>query len=268
VIVDHCQRWTLGREFRRPAGEVIRPSEYEVAELGPKEAKAFVREHHYSGECSPTAHPFGLWRRGILSGAAVFGPLPSLNAHLAVFPQLTQKEALTLGRLVLLDDVPGNGESYFVARCFELLRQCGIVAVESCSDPTPRVSIDGRQEHRGHVGCVYQALNARYVGYTNPASLHLLPDGTILSNRTQGKVRKGERGRSTAFAQLERFGAEPLRRGEDPTRWLRYWRPRLTRALRHQGNHRYTWILNRRRRRELEVYGPTLPYPKIDLVAA
>ena len=87
MIVDRCQRWTLGRETRRPAGEVIRPSEYEVGELGPLEAEAFVRAHHYSQTCSPTAHPFGLWRRGELAGAAVFGPLPSENAHRAVVPR-------------------------------------------------------------------------------------------------------------------------------------------------------------------------------------
>jgi hypothetical protein len=34
-------------------------------------------------------------------------------------------EAVELGRLVLLDDVPANGESWFIARAFELLRARG-----------------------------------------------------------------------------------------------------------------------------------------------
>ena len=267
MITDSCQRWELGRESRRPAGEVIRTSEYDVGPLGPIEAKAFVELHHYSGSCSPTAHPFGLWRRGELAGAAVFGPLPSMNAHRRVFPTLTTLEAVTLGRLVLLDEVPGNGESYFVARCFELLRQRGIAAVESCADPEPRASSDGRRVHRGHVGTVYQATNGRYVGRTNHASLRLLPDGSVLSNRTQGKVHRGERGQSTAYEQLERFGAEPLREGEDPGTWLCLWRGRLTRALRHRGNHRYVWALDRRRRREVVERFEALPYPKIGLAA-
>jgi hypothetical protein len=280
MITETVQRWQLGREHRRPAGEVIRPSEYDVVELGPLEAKAFVREHHYSGECSPTAHPFGLLRRGELGGVAVFGPLPSSNAHRKVFPTLSQKQAVTLGRLVLTDEIPGNGESYFVARCFELLAKpamyrpfnrdgsprAPVVAVESCADPEPRHTPDGRRVHRGHVGTVYQALNGRYVGKTNPASLILLPDGTVLSNKAQGKLVRGERGRTTAVAQLERWGATPLAEGEDPEAWLELWRERLTRGMRHRGNHRYLWCLDKRRRREVLTADPR-PYPKIDIVA-
>jgi hypothetical protein len=268
VITDTVQRWTLGREFRRPAGEVIRTAEYDVTPIGPNEAKAFVEQHHYSGSCSPTMAPFGLWRRGELAGAAVFGPLPSENAHKAVFPTLSTTQALTLGRLVLLDNVPANGESYFVARCFDLLRARGVIAIESCADPQPRETGDGRRVHRGHVGTVYSALNGRYVGKTNPASLRLLPDGSVLSNRTQGKLVRGERGQSTAIAQLERFGADRFDSAkDDPIVWLRTWRTQHTRAMRHQGNYRYLWVLDKRRRAELEPYGPRLAYPKMGAVA-
>lgn len=262
MITDTVQRWTLGREHRRPAGEVIRTSEYEVAELGPNEAKTFVETHHYSGSCSPTMAPFQLRRRGELVGAAVFGPMPSKNAHRAVFPTLTTAQGLTLGRLVLTDDVPGNGESYFVARCFELLRARGVVAVESCADPQPRLTADGERIHRGHVGTVYQALNGRFVGRTNPASLKLLPDGSVLSNRTQGKLVRGERGQSTAIAALVAFGADPLLDDEDPKAWLQRWRGKLTRPMRHYGNFRYLWCLDKRRRREV-MTAAALPYPKI-----
>lgn len=263
MITDVCQRTTLGRTTWRPAGEIIRPSEYDVAALGPNEAKAFVEQHHYSSSCSPTMAPFGLWRRGTLSGCAVFGPLPSENAHKAVFPTLSTTEALTLGRLVLLEDVPANGESFFITRCFALLRERGVIAIESCADPQPRSTIDGKRVHRGHVGTVYQATNGRYVGKTNPASLRLLPDGSVLSNRTQGKLVRGERGQSTTIAQLVRFGAEAPRAGEDVLAWLRTWRDQLTRPLRHRGNHRYLWVLDPRRRRELVPYGPMLAYPKV-----
>jgi len=267
MITDTCQRWTEHRESRRPAGEVIRASEYDVAPIGPAEAKAFVEAHHYSGSCSPTMAPFGLWRFAVLSGVAVFGPMPSENAHRAVFPTLATSEGLTLGRLVLLDSVPGNGESYFVARCFDLLRARGVVAVESCADPEPRIATDGRRTHRGHVGTVYQATNGRYVGRTNPASLRLLPDGSVLSNRTQGKLVRGERGASTAITQLVTFGADPLAPDEDATEWLRRWRGELTRPMRHRGNHRYLWCLDKRRRREVLEARAALPYPKIGAAA-
>ena len=240
-------------------------------------ARDFVAAHHYARRASSTAHRFGLWRSGELVGVALFGPPASMNAHRAVFPTLSPREAVTLGRLVLTDDVPGNGESWFIARCFELLAtpklyrpenadgspRSGVVAVESCADPEPRSSVNGSIVHRGHLGIIYQATNGRYVGRTNNATLHLLPDGTVLSNRASGKIARGERGGSGAISELERWGADPLRDGEDPAAWIQRWRPHLTRRIRHPGNHRYLWCLDRRRRREV-LTRPGLPYPKLD----
>jgi hypothetical protein len=264
VITDYNQRWTERRESRRPAGELIVPSEYEVERIGPLVAEAFVQAHHYSGTCSSTMHPFGLYRRGQLVGAAVYGPGASTNAHHKVWGHttLTQRTAVTLGRLVLLDEVPGNGESWFVARTFRLLRELGVVAVESCADPVQRRDAAGQLAHRGHVGTVYCALNGRYVGRTLPASLRLLPDGTVYSNKASGKVARGEQGRVYAGQQLVGWGAEPLREGEDPLAWVRTWKQRLTRKLRHPGNHRYLWCLDKRRERDV-LTAPKLPYPKI-----
>lgn len=262
MITDTCQRWTERRESRRPAGETIRTSRYDVARISPTVAAAFVERHHYSGTCSPPANPYGLHDRGELVGVAAFGPPPSMNAHRKVFPTLTTDEAVTLGRFVLVDEVPGNGESWFLARCFELLHQRGIVAVESCSDPEPRASEDGRVVHKGHVGTIYQATNGVYIGKTNPASLRMLPDGTVYSNKSSGKVRTGDVGRGYSEDQLVHWGAVPLMPHDDPQEWLDYWRGRLTTGYRHRGNHRYLWCLDRRRRREVLRF-PALPYPKI-----
>lgn len=263
MITDSCQRWTERHESRRPAGEVIETSRYEVAAIDTATARAFVEAHHYSGTMSPPSHRFGLHDRGILVGVAVFGVAPSMAAHRAVFGGLGLHEGITLGRLVLIDAVPGNGESWFVSRCFALLREAGVVAVESCADPQPRPAGDGRLTHRGHVGTVYQALNARYVGRTNPASLALLPDGTIWNNRAAGKVARREQGCEYAAAQLVRWGADPLRADEDALAWVRRWRERLTRPMRHHGNHRYMWCLDKRRRREVLDDKPSLAYPKL-----
>ena len=156
-----------------------------------------------------------------------------------------------------------NGESFFVSRCFALLRAQGVVAIESSADPEARTASDGRRVFRGHVGCVYQGTNGRYVGRTNPSTLRLLPDGRCFSNRASGKIVRGEQGRAYAGSELVAFGAEPLNDGEDPTTWLVRWRDALTRAQRHHGNHRYLWVLDDRRRRELTPLGPERAYPKI-----
>lgn len=263
MIADFCQRFTERRESRRPAGETIRTSEYDVEPIDGATARAFVMRHHYAGTCSPTAHPFALYRHGQLGGVAVFGPPASTNAHRRYFPTLEAHEAVTLGRFVLVDSIPGNAESYFTARCFDLLGGRGVIGVESCSDPVPREDAEGKLVHRGHIGTIYQATNGVYVGKTNPATLRLLPDGTVLSNRASGKVVRGERGHAHAVGQLVRFGADAPAPDEDLTAWLRRWRKRLTKALRHTGNHRYLWSLDRTRRDEfIPKYGPRLAYPK------
>lgn len=267
MIVDFVQRWTERRESRRPAGETIRTSAYDVAPIASaSEARSFVELHHYAGSASSPAHRFGLYRRGDLVGVALFGPPSSMNAHRAVFPSLTIGQAVTLGRLVLIDDVPGNGESFFVARCFEALRTRGVVAVESCADPQPRTTDVGKLVHRGHLGIVYQATNGRYIGRTNPTTLRLLPDGTCYSNRTAGKLVRGEQGRRYAASELEKWGADQLQPGDDALAWLRLWRARLTRPMRHRGNHRYLWCLDKRRRREV-MTAPAVAYPKFERAA-
>jgi hypothetical protein len=131
-------------------------------------------------------------------------------------------------------------------------------------------------------------MNGRYVGRTNAATKYLLPDGREFSNRAQGKVTRGERGRAYAGAILVEFGARPLRPGEEPLAWIQLWRPRICRSFRHPGCLRYLWILEpspsgyeerrrfgahvwARKKRRLERLVehwkrmPTLPYPKIDL---
>lgn len=265
MITDQTQRWELGREYRRPAGELITKSAFDIAPIEEDSvARAFVATHHYAKHASPSAHRFGLYRRGELEGVALFGPPPSENAHAKVFPTLAEDAAVTLGRFVLLQSVPGNAESYFVARCFELLRAAGVVAIESCADPQPRIREDGSKVHRGHLGIIYQATNGRYVGKTDPNTMHLLPDGTCFSKRAMSKIRAKERGWERQVEMLVRFGAEPLDPNADRAERIAYvarWRAALCRKVRHYGNHRYLWCLDRRRRKEI-LTAPALPYPK------
>jgi hypothetical protein len=270
MITTDTQRWLGGRDIRRPAGEPIRTSEYDVLPtMDPEVARAFIREHHYQGNPSSTAHRFPLYHRGELHGVALFGPPASENAHVAVWgDRLTQKTAVTLGRLVLLDEVPGNGESWFVARCFDYLRERGVLGVESCADPEPRADIHGQVTFRGHLGTVYQALNAHYVGRTLVSTLSLLPDGTCLSKRSQSKLRAGERGNTHPVAQLERWGADPLGDDEDAAAWLKRWRGKLCRTMRHHGCYRYLWSLSKRHRKSLLGSHVAQPYPKNDRGAA
>jgi len=86
-----------------------------------------------------------------------------------------------------------------------------------------------------------------------------LPDGSVLSDRAQQKVRAADRGLRYAVARLVNCGAEPPRANEPAhlAAWLREWKRRLCHSVRHLGNHRYAWALSRR-----VHLPPNLPYPK------
>lgn len=259
MIVSHVQRWRDGRASYRPAGEPIDTRKYEVAAIAEDAiAKSFVVTHHYSHGFPSARFRFGLYRGHELVGVLVLSH-PVNDAVLAPLPGVGL-ERTELGRLVLLDDVPANGESFFVARCFELARAEGIVSVISFSDPVPRTNAAGVIIFRGHYGCVYQASNGIYTGRSTPSTLRLLPDGSVFSNRAAGKLRRGERGWEYALRQLQAAGA-----GEwsgNGAAYVRTWVPRVTRSLRHHGCLRYLFGLDRRARRRLPK---GLPYPKLNL---
>lgn len=103
------QRWRNGRARYRPAGELIRTSEYEVALIGEKEAKAFVVSHHYSRSYPAARWRVGLFRRGELAGVAVFSQPVQDTVLTNVFPTGSALDSVELGRFVLVDHVPGNG---------------------------------------------------------------------------------------------------------------------------------------------------------------
>lgn len=255
------QRWRDRRDSYRPAGEVIRTGDYEVSPVAKLAAKVFVQRHHYSGTFPAARRNFGLHRRGELVGVAVFSQ-PMHDAVLRDFPG-SPRESVELGRFVLLDDVPANGETWFLGRAFELLRREGFVGVISFSDDQPRAALDGRVVFGGHVGTIYQAHNGIYCGRGRGQKLMLLPDGSAYSHRAETKIRNGEQGREYASRQLVAHGAAPLRRGEDPGTWLARWKARLTRAVKHPGCHKYIWAVDKRARRHIKVQ--PLPYPKFQL---
>jgi hypothetical protein len=252
-----CLRWRRRRSSYRPAGEPIDTRRYEVALIpGDLDARAFVVAHHYSGSYPAARLRFGLYRGQALVGVAVFSVPPSAAVLARAFPGVEPAAAAELGRFVLLDDVPANGETWFFARCREIMLRRGYAGILAHSDPVPRLTASGAVLMPGHVGTIYQASNAVYAGRTRPRSLRFLPDGTVLSDRAISKIRRRDRGYRYAASLLEQHDAEPLDNGDAST-WLARWLPVLTTTSRHPGNHRYLWALDRAVR-----LPASLPYPK------
>lgn len=259
MIADSCQRFTRRRQGWRPAGEVIDTHQYFVEPIpDDTTAKRFVLEHHYEGTYPAARFRYGLFHvvNGLV-GVAVFSqPWPHVSSSAGI--PFHVSEVLELSRFVLLDEVPANGESWFIGQVFHDLRDRRLAAVLSFSDPCPRTAADGETVFRGHLGTIYQATNGRYVGLSKGRLVHLLPDGKVLSDRVMTKIRRQQKGWRYGVELLRSHGA-PEPRGS-LHQWLVTWRERLCRKLRHPGNYRYVWALQRK----LECWMPDgAAYPKV-----
>lgn len=265
MIISVSQRWRSRVASYRPAGEPIDTRKYEVAPIDGRGAdsipKAFVIAHHYAASYPAARERVGLYRGGELVGVAVFSH-PSQDKVLDCLP-CPRAEAVELGRFVLLEDVPANGESWFIARAFSVLRERGYSGVVSFADPVSRTSLGGAVVFPGHLGTIYQATNATFAGHATPRTLRLLPDGRVFSERTRSKIRGRERGWHHAVEQLIAAGAAPPERTElaaDLHDWLLQELPKVTRTLKHGGNLRYLFGLTQAVRQRLP---PSMPYPKL-----
>lgn len=251
------QRWRDRASVYRPVGETIATGDYEVAPIAEDNpVKAFVLSHHYAASYPAARLRMGLYKRGVLAGVAVFSqPVNDLSFR----PLPAEAKSVELGRFVLLDAVPANGETWFLARCFELLRKDGYEGVISFSDPMPRSTSLGRVTFKGHVGTIYQAFNGIYLGQARPGTLRLLSDGSVLHNRALAKVKKRDKGWRYVVDQLVKLGAsEP---STNLPAWLAATVPVLTRSVWHPGNHKYVWPLDRSVRRLLPA---SKAYPKFN----
>lgn len=270
MITPFSQRWRDRESSYRLQGaprETIDPREFDVAILHEDSvASSFVKRHHYSGSYPAARARVGLYRRGELVGVLVASQ-PVHNGVLGCLPGTDASAKAELGRLVLLDEVKHNGESWFIARAFEILRrEAGIAFLVSFSDDVARTDVEGREIFGGHVGTIYQATNARFVGRGRGGKVQLLPDARVFPRRAISKIRSRDQGCRYAAGVLEAYGAETLRDDEDSTAWCARWLAALTRPLRHPGNLRYLFGLDTRARRSLDRSPETpkaLPYPKV-----
>lgn len=262
MITTVTQRWRERAGSYRPVGEVIRTAEYDVSPItDDATAKAFVVAHHYSGTFPAARVRMGLYRHGALVGVAIFSQ-PANDLALRPLPN-GAKHNVELGRFVLLDHVPGNAETWFLARAFEHLRREGFKGVVSFSDPMPRTDSSGHIVFRGHIGGIYQAFNGVYLGAARADTLRLLPDGRVLHNRSIAKVRKREKGWRYVVESLLTYGITAP--GGDLSVWLTDVVSPITRRVKHPGNLKYVWALDRRTRKSLPA---SKAYPKFTLPRA
>lgn len=269
---DVSQRWERRKDKYkvRPPEERIDPSRYDVEPILQGPAKTYIETHHYSGSYPAARLNVGLFERQLhgqgrrLVGVCVFS-VPMQKAVIPKYaPALTPIEGVELGRLVLGDEVPFYGETFFVSRAFRVLEaeKPDVKFIVSYSDPVPRKAEDGSLVMPGHVGTIYQALNARYFGRGSRRGLWMDSSGLVLSERMLHKVRTEDSRMGYGIRQLLASGAPPKTFGESYADWV-------TRALdtgpfskvMHPGNHVYGWGLGRWKRK-LVMAQAAPAYPK------
>ncbi len=180
-----------------------------------------------------------------MTGAATLG-VPGGPAVLpAVFPMLAPNaEALELNRFVLADVVPRCGETWMLARVFRHAARTGRRGIVAHSDPCAIRTSDGVETFPGHIGRIYQAGSAWYLGRTKPRTVLVTPDGQVLDERALSKVRNGERGQDYVIDRLRQLGAPPMGRGESGASWLARALPMAgVFRLRRHGKHRYVFLI-------------------------
>lgn len=180
-LIDLDKRWDARRERWVAPGRLFRSDDYAVDVIDSSTARAFVERTHYSGSFPADRLSVGLFGPGAeLVGAAVF----SVPMNQRVVPRWTGQapnDGVELGRFVCADSVAYNGESWFLARAFKLLRQVKqIRAVVSYADPLERHTAAGQLTKSAHWGTIYQASNAMHVGRSDARTLIVAPDGTVV----------------------------------------------------------------------------------------
>lgn len=269
MITDLCQRWRSGRCSWRPEGEAFDARSFEVAAISDDTtARRFVVENHYSKTYPAARRRFGLYTRAAeLVGVAVFS-VPARAAVLAPIPG-GMAAGVELGRFVLLDEVPANAESWFLARCASALAREGFEGAVAFSDPNPRATTAGALVFPGHVGTIYQASSAVYLGRSKRHQLLLLPDGRSFNRRALSKIRRRETGWRYAVEQLIAAGAQ-----EPGDLSLELWLPlalgAVVRRVEHPGCLKYALPFTRSCRRALPRSLPfaRLPRPSCPEVLA
>ena len=279
---DFCQRWnTRQHSWRHTSEGGFASRSFEVAQVTQAEAISFCETHHYGGKPGGILDQYGLFRSsGQLVGVAVLTNGGFKAVLQAAFPHLAPyDEARELGRLVLLDEVPANAESWFLAEAFRQQAAQGVRGIVSFSDPVARFAPDGTMTMPGHVGTIYQASNATYTGRITPRTVWF-HDGRMINEQLLGKVRTpGKEGHDYAVQTFVSWGARAPRRGQDMKVWLAQAKQQTgCYSQRHHGNHRYQFALHpyrpglsRRQERlarradpPIALGGTPMAYPKKD----
>lgn len=146
-----------------------------IAQIDRREAKAFILANHYAGTTPSTVKACLGWFDGDrLVGVGLWGyGVRPAHTIARLFPSLGTANYLELNRLCLLDELPRNSETQFIAACTAELRRLY---------PDVKVLFSWADGLRGKPGYVYQAASWLYGGFIK-SEFYAAPDGEVLHPR-------------------------------------------------------------------------------------
>jgi hypothetical protein len=259
MITNRAMRWRRRQALFKPGNTLIDPDHYRATIITRQEAAQFIAAEHYLPTFPAAQLSIGYFRKTgpasptELVGVCVFA-VPSNNAVTTKYTAMPARAGTTLARFILLDSVPGNGETHFLSQARSLLRQTkpAIETFTSFADPLA-----------GHIGSIYMAASARHLGRTKPRRRWTTPITTV-SERALSKIALAESGHQGAIARLSALGAPSRDPHEDPRAWLqRLKQAGWLRQVTTPGLFIYTFPLTAKARAAANTI-PTRPYPNLD----
>lgn len=200
-----------------------------VCPIKASRAKEFISKYHYAKGMHNGPTTFGVFRSyDTLCGVVAFATPCSENVRSSIFGAENKDRVTELHRVALLDDEPPNMASWGIAQALTKLKdqKPHLWACVSFADAT-----------QGHIGYIYQALNAIYYGTTASARFYMDDDGRLRHPRQNGA--------NISVSEAKQRGWTPVRR---------------------EGKHRYLLLMpdnkghKRWLKRNLQI--PNLAYPK------
>lgn len=150
---------------------------YEVRRIPGGVGKAYIREHHYSRSCHNGPMTWGLYEDEQLIGVCAFATPASEAVRASLFGPEHKDRVTELHRLHVQDGTPKNTESWFISRCLTGLKE---------ERPLIRAVISFADSTEGHVGTIYQAVNALFCGFTSRTRFWRDSEGRLRHPRQNG----------------------------------------------------------------------------------
>jgi len=205
----------------------LQNSNFKIRKISFDIGKEFVKKYHYTGGIKGSL-TYGLFNNYELIGVCAFATPSSENVCASVFGIEYKRSVTELHRLVLLDWVPKNSESWFISRALKVLKK---------DKPFYNAVLSFADANEGHSGIIYQATNAIYTGTSSKSIFYLDQDGRLRHPRHDGH-------------NISR--AEALSRN---------WK-----TIKREGKYRYLYLLPNDKRHKKELLKTLLlkqlPYPK------